>query len=440
MAETHIEDSERKSDDAQIETAVATSEEQSVGKNGTEAVIATTPEAKLGADASEKKNGARIEPPEVESGISTAKVSSHEDKTERRHQGKGPASHPRKNNSKFDPSSLEITDDPDQIRKQASISTLVEFYFSDSNLPMDKFLYDQVGGSKNSPVKISLLHDFKRMKRFQPYEAIVAALKDSQVLDVTEDELVRRKVPLDEPTYGKTVEEGKRKWEDKTMSRSIYAKGFGEEGPKTQFDIEAFFAPYGPTNAIRLRRTPTRNFKGSAFVEFADDETQQAFMALDPKPKWRGNELLIKTKQDYVDTKAADIAAGRIKPTGSYKYSREQKDPDDWKKRREEDQKRGFKNDRVPQVKATTSDSAPRQDALGSTNTIREDDAERNRQSHIKTELDTSSTSAPVPEVPVKTEANSSDLPSQGTKRVREDDIDGQESSRKKVDVKTEET
>ena len=232
--------------------------------------------------------------------------------------------------------------------------TQVEFYFSDSNLPMDKFLLDQVGGVENKPVEIKTLHNFKRMRRFQPYSAIIAALKDSTVLEVVDQDKVKRKVPIEQAALGKSVEEGQKWVEDKTLSRSIYAKGFGEETPSTQFEIEAFFAPYGPTNAIRLRRVPVGAnsgvFKSSVFVEFADDATQQAFMALDPKPKWKGSELLWKTKKDYVEDKAADIAAGRVKPRKPWQDRKKGgsggPDPDDWKKRRDEDQKRGFGADR----------------------------------------------------------------------------------------------
>ena len=110
-----------------------------------------------------------------------------------------------------------------ELSERADLRCQVEFYFSDSNLPMDKFLLEKVGGTSNLPVEIKLLHSFKRMRHFQPYEAVVAALKDSQVLEVTEDETVRRKVPLEKDALGASVTEGQKKVEDKTLSRSIYA-------------------------------------------------------------------------------------------------------------------------------------------------------------------------------------------------------------------------
>ncbi|KMP04026.1 RNA-binding La domain containing protein [Coccidioides immitis RMSCC 2394] len=249
-----------------------------------------------------------------------------------------------RDNIKSDVTTLEQTSDPEQIRKQ------VEFYFSDSNLPMDKFLLSKVGGTENNPVELSLLHSFKRMRRFQPFSAIVDALKDSQTLELTNDNTcVRRKVPLPESATESGKESVAKVFEDKAMHRSIYAKGFGKEEPSTQFDIEAFFAPYGPTNAVRLRRTNEKIFKGSVFVEFDSEESQKKFLALDPKPKWKGTtELLIKSKKEYCDEKLKEIEAGRLKPSknrGPFRgrgRGRGRGDNRDWKDRRADDQKRGF--------------------------------------------------------------------------------------------------
>ncbi|KKZ65308.1 hypothetical protein EMCG_08824 [[Emmonsia] crescens] len=251
-----------------------------------------------------------------------------------------------RDNIKSDVSTLKETSDPEEIRKQ------VEFYFSDSNLVMDKFLLSKVGGSENRPVELSILHSFKRMHRFQPFSAVVDALKDSKTLELTDDNTcVRRRVPLPE-TFKESLDPSAVKvFEDKAMHRSIYAKGFGPEEPSTQFDIEAFFTPYGPTNAIRLRRTAEKIFKGSVFVEFDSEETQKAFLALDPKPKWKGTtELLIKSKKDYCDEKVKEIEAGRLRPNsgrgrGSHR-GRGRGGSSNHHDRRGDDHKKGFRGGR----------------------------------------------------------------------------------------------
>lgn len=263
-----------------------------------------------------------------------------------------------RDNIKSDLTTQETSNDPVAIRKQ------VEFYFSDSNLPMDKFLLEKVGGSKNNAVEISILHSFKRMRHFQPLEAIIEALKDSSTLELTDDDTkVRRKEPLPSTLDNGIDVDAIRVFEDKAMPRSVYVKGFGDEAPSTQFDIEAFFTNHGPTNAIRLRRNDTKNFKGSVFVEFETEELATKFLEQDPKPKFQGKDLLIMSKKEYCDKKVEDIKAGKIKAGkdrshghrshrgggrfgGRDKRKRDDEDDRDWRTRREEDRKNGFRDDK----------------------------------------------------------------------------------------------
>lgn len=252
----------------------------------------------------------------------------------------------------------EKSSDHDAIRKQ------VEFYFSDSNLPMDKFLLEQVGGSRNNPVDLSIICSFKRMRRFEPREAVVEALKKSDTLQLVDnDTKVQRKQPLP-TTFDNGIDyDALRVYEDKSLPRSVYVKGFGEEKPSTQFDIEAWFAQFGPTRAIRLRRNDEKFFKRSVFAEFETEEIAQQFLALDPKPKFDGKDMTIMSKKDYCEQKIEDIKAGKIPPNKNrdvqrYKGEktgrgarggrggRSRGDDRDWRERREEDRKNGFKDDK----------------------------------------------------------------------------------------------
>ena len=184
----------------------------------------------------------------------------------------------------------------------------VEYYFGDSNLPRDKFLWESTGGEENKAVPLKTICSFKRMRRFQPYSAVVAALRESATLDISGDEgaeEVRRKTPY------KSSSERKRQQEANTL----YVKGFGDEVATTQFDIEAFFARHGPVNYIKLRRTPERLFKGSVFVEFPDAEAAKKFA--DAKPEWDGHELKIMTKHEYCEEKSQLIREGKLQPSSS---------------------------------------------------------------------------------------------------------------------------
>jgi len=111
--------------------------------------------------------------------------------------GQPPTKRPREN--KFDPTTvLPPSTDAAEILKQ------VEFYFSDANLPLDKYLWTltQSDPKKQGWVPIKNIASFKRMQRFKPLETIVEALRGSkELLEVSEDGTsVRRKVPLVKPS------------------------------------------------------------------------------------------------------------------------------------------------------------------------------------------------------------------------------------------------
>lgn len=172
-------------------------------------------------------------------------------------------------------------------------------------------MWNLVGGTENKAVPLKSICSFGRMRRFQPYTAVVAALKESEKLDIEGpegEETVKRKVP-----YVFSSESGKDG--RARMEASVYVKGFGDETATTQFDLEDFFEPHGKIVAVRLRRTePEKMFKGSVFVEFDTAEEADRFVKLDPPVHWQGHELLIMKKADYASGKAADIKAGKIKP------------------------------------------------------------------------------------------------------------------------------
>ena len=323
------------------------------------------------------------------------------------------------------------------------------------------------------------------MRHFQPLSAVVDALKESTFLNIVEDDTcIQRKEPLPEGLVGKPMVEIQKVHEDKTMARSIYAKGFGEEEPSTQFDIEAFFSQHGSTSSVRLRRQLDATFKGSVFVEFDSEETQKAFLALDPKPKWQGKELQIKSKKQYCDDKVDDIAAGRVRPNSqdrsSFKGARDGRnernggrdrrgrddddndDDRDWRVRREADRKSGFRDRRggkhkgfgssgrdrdrggrgrdwagrdVPKGKASTPDSG---DSIRSRSTSSTPAETPNKDKAVKDEENTPDTSmGPPPPVPVST-AGLETTDAGSKKRARDDDREEEEQgSAKKVDTKT---
>ena len=245
----------------------------------------------------------------------------------------------RQNKSRFE--DLPESNDETEIRRQ------VDFYFSDSNLPIDAYLLRLTGGRENKPVPLKTIHDFKRMRHFQPYSAVRNAVANSSFLDLNDNDEITRKVPIDEKYSNSDVQYNKDLAQTSSMARSIYVKGFPEESERTQLDLEEFFEAYGPIQAVRLRRHDDGLFKGSVFVEFETEDLQKAFLELDPKPTFDDKELKIMSKSEYVDNKNEDIKEGRVKPRspsrrGGYKGGNFGKD--DWRERREHDQRGGGRN------------------------------------------------------------------------------------------------
>ncbi|PPR84263.1 hypothetical protein GOBAR_AA36451 [Gossypium barbadense] len=87
----------------------------------------------------------------------------------------------------------------DQKQNQENSSaTAVEYYFSDENLPTDKYMMSLIKKNKEGFVSISLIASFRRMKRLsRSYPSIVAALKESSLLVVSSDgKMVKRRNSL----------------------------------------------------------------------------------------------------------------------------------------------------------------------------------------------------------------------------------------------------
>jgi lupus La protein len=215
---------------------------------------------------------------------------------------------------------LAESKDPVEIRAQ------VEFYFSPQNLREDEHLFMQLGGPKNHPVSLKHIADFKRMRHFKPYSAIVEALRDSEDVIVVDDgeysgtgkEAIKRKEPLicpshpDDEQHPPSIEDlfyRNKKASLNKMEASIYVKGFAEDGQEVgQIALEEFFKPYGAIMVRKRRDWDNGNgrWKGSVFVEFDSQDAQQQYLALDPKPKFQDRDLLIMSKRDYNEMKCRE--------------------------------------------------------------------------------------------------------------------------------------
>mmetsp|Transcript_52559 Transcript_52559/g.132194 ORF Transcript_52559/g.132194 Transcript_52559/m.132194 type:complete len:340 (-) Transcript_52559:22-1041(-) len=173
----------------------------------------------------------------------------------------------------------------------------IEFYFSDSNLPRDKFLKTQYSTHEEG-VLLSTIASFKRVQQLTTdLEFIAKVVAVSNELVLSEDRTrVKRTHPL--PSDPKAY-----------LQRSLYAKGFALTA--TLDELIAYFSQYGTVRSVRMRRDyqvqEHNGFKGSVFVEFETPEMAEKVLAMELKVKNDAGEevpLLLKKQSDYIAEKA----------------------------------------------------------------------------------------------------------------------------------------
>lgn len=172
-----------------------------------------------------------------------------------------------------------------------------EFYFSDSNLPRDKFLRSQVADHIEGYVSIDIVAAFQRVKNItQDREVIIKALKKSTMLELDKDEkMVRRKTSLPET--------------DMTPARTLHVKGIpldsSIESVKDIFDGFKVLC-------VRLRRNKqTKQLKGSCFVEFESEDLVKNILSKEFKVK---DQVLVFTSyKDWEDKKKKQSQEKKLK-------------------------------------------------------------------------------------------------------------------------------
>lgn len=151
------------------------------------------------------------------------------------------------------------TEEKKEEDKDTKILSQVEFYFSDSNLPKDKFLKN-VLANNDGWVPLATLLTFKRLQSLTTdMNELCAALRKSEgFLQVDEEGTKVRRVP-DVP---ETID---------NHARVVYAKRFPFE--TTIDDVSKFFSQFGKVLSVRFRRNfDSKKFKGTGFIEFSTEE------------------------------------------------------------------------------------------------------------------------------------------------------------------------
>ncbi|KAG0476764.1 hypothetical protein HPP92_013605 [Vanilla planifolia] len=197
----------------------------------------------------------------------------------------------------------------------------VEFYFSDSNLPRDKFLRTTMEQSEDGLVSLALICSFSRMRghlglgEVKPEEvleetvlAVAEVLRKSSSLKVSEDgRRIGRSTELLKPE--KLIEQ--------VDSRTVAASPLPYD--VVLEDVQAFFGQKGKVNSVRLPRHvgDKRVFCGVGLIEFAEEEDARS--VLTEKLVYNGVDLEIKPKKDFdaEREKSIEVEKNRSNKDGS---------------------------------------------------------------------------------------------------------------------------
>jgi len=168
----------------------------------------------------------------------------------------------------------------------------IEFYFSDSNYPKDKFLREKAA-ENDGYIPITVLTTFPRVKNLSTdVDYIKAVLQTSGEVEV-KDDMVKRKRPIPE--------------KDTVNERSVYVKGLPDESKGVSIEsLSEIFGKFGKVLSVRLRRGANKNFCHKAFIEFATEE--EAKKCADEKEiPWLDVKIVLALKNEHFKKKREEM-------------------------------------------------------------------------------------------------------------------------------------
>ncbi|KAM0672671.1 hypothetical protein CWI42_100130 [Ordospora colligata] len=157
------------------------------------------------------------------------------------------------------------------------IKAQVEFYFSDANFRVDKFLREQAMANEGY-VNIATIASFNRLRNLNAtVEEIKQSLEGSKIVELNDDKI--KKIETEE--YLSYVAD------ECIEKRMVYAEGFDKESSLE--DIEEILSEYVEPALIRMRRDKEKVFTGSVFVELKSEADAEKLI---------GVKVRIRTKKE----------------------------------------------------------------------------------------------------------------------------------------------
>lgn len=201
---------------------------------------------------------------------------------------------------------------------EKKVAEQIEYYFGDHNLPRDKFLKDQMQ-LDDGWVTLETMLKFNRLKNLTSDTAvIVKSLQKSKVglLEVSEDQTKIRRCPT------KPLPEHDEEFRDAVKHKSIYMKGFPLE--TTLDEVKEWLADKGTVENIQMRKGLQKTFKGSIFAVLESEDAVKAFVARDDIKQFKGNDMIVLSKDDYITKKVNERKQNRAEAKAKARSEKEE--------------------------------------------------------------------------------------------------------------------
>lgn len=213
----------------------------------------------------------------------------------------------------------------------------LEFYFSEYNLPFDKFLRSTIK-ENDGWVPLITIGKFNRMKKFEIEENLNIIKKlienDSKILKINDELKIQR---INELNFDE-LKEKRKEQNDRTLIISGFDhQKINQENFEENFDkLDKFFNKFNKKiNQIRLQKGKGCRFNGTIFIEFEKLEDSQEFLKEFGKDRednleplsYEGMKLDVESKKSYFD-KFTPKKRNNNNHKGKFNKKREEKTED----------------------------------------------------------------------------------------------------------------